>query len=43
MLSNVLIFVHSYVASKMEEKGNDEMKEELFKSLIDTEIELKFG
>ena len=44
-----LFFVYSYVASKTEAKGkngiesNDEIKEELFKSLIDGEIEFKFG
>ena len=44
-----LFFVHSYVASKLEKKvtngkeSNDEIKEELFKLLIDGKIEFKFG
>ena len=44
-----LLFVHSYVASKNRDKGekgresNDEIKEELSKSLTDREVEFKFG
>ena len=44
-----LFFVHSCVASKLEKKekngreSNDEIKVELFKSLIDGKIEFKFG
>ena len=44
-----LIFVHSYVASKIEmtekneRESNDGIKEELLKSMIDGEIEFKFG
>ena len=34
-----LFFVHSYVASKT----NDGIKEELLKSLTDSEMEFKFG
>ena len=43
-----LFFVHNYVASKIktkeknERESNDEIKEELFKSMIDGEIESKF-
>ena len=41
-------FVHGYVASKteakekMEEKVTDEIKEKIFKSLTDGQIEFKF-
>ena len=38
-----LFFVCSYVASKIKENSNDEIKEELFKYLIDDETEFKFG
>ena len=44
-----LFFIHSYVASKIEKKeknvreSNDEIKEGLFKSLIDGEIEFECG
>ena len=44
-----LFFVHSYVASKNREEGkngresNDGIKEELCKSLVDGQIEFKFG
>ena len=43
-----LFFVHSYVASKteakekMEEKVTDEIKQKIFKSLTDGQIEFKF-
>ena len=46
-VSMYLFFAHSYVASKIETKEknvreiNDEIKEELLKSLIDGEIEFK--
>ena len=42
-----LFFLHNYVASKIEtngkmEKNNSEIKEELFKSLIDAVTEFNF-
>ena len=38
-----LFFVYSYVLSKNGKESNDGVKEELFKLLIDGEIEFKFG
>ena len=38
-----LFFTQSYVAMKNGREGNNAIKEELPKSLIDGEIEFKFG
>ena len=43
-----LFFLHSYVTSKIEKRksgrqSNDGVKEELFKSLIDGDIEFQLG